>query len=278
MPIPRQGGGPRLIVIASDEEVAAARKRPYSSLSDLAKEKPKTTLLGLYALTIPTIPGLKLTKNARSEVIDAFRAGLASVPGVEPVTYTEARAFDMPAGKPILGSVYAAHPCADDLFYPIASFHHLVFDDKVAEASRLLRSLGATRLRIESIQGWDKSISANLTGQINGADVGAEARSTSTSASNLVFEETYENDRTPSIPRDLRWYFREPLWQELAKGRLEHGMRTFSLEATYDEDHNINAGLKMKLEKAGLDIGGAFREHVASTWKMTGTFNNIKPA
>lgn len=266
----------KLIVVASDKAVAEARKRPYSSLFELLKEKPKAGLLGLYALTVPSIPGLNSLKNAQSGVIDAFFAGLKNVPGVALVTYTEAKALNMPAGNPTLGTAYAAHPCVNDLFYPVASFHRWVFNDKVADASRLLRSLGAKSLRIESIHGWDKSISANLAGQINGADVGAEVRNASTSASNVIFETTYENERVPSIPRDLRWYSQEPLWQELAEGRLEHGMGNFSLEVTYDEDHNINAGLKVKLEKAGLNVGGAFRDHVASTWKMTGTFNDRK--
>lgn len=220
---------------------------------------------------------LGLAATVAKGAYDSWSAGKPDDLNIQQVSLTEALALTMPAGKPNVGSVYAAHPCDESIFYPIASFHRLVFDDKVVSANRFLRSLGATSIRIESVRGWDKSISGNLTGQVNGADVGAEAGRTSKSASNAVLETTFENECEPSVPKGLRWFAQEPLWQEVAEGRLEHGMRTFSLEVTYDEDHNINAGLKVKLEKAGLDIGGAFRDHVATTWKMTGTFNDKKP-
>jgi hypothetical protein len=287
LPIPKQDGGKpsgsqhggrRLIVVESDEVVAAARTRPYTSLSDLAYKSPKTLLLGMYALTVPGLLGLKSVRGATSTVMDAWKAGHSGDPSIQRISYTEAKALQMPPGHPVLGTVYAAHPCLHSRYYAIASFHSKVFEDKVAEANRLLMSLGATSIAIEHVYGWDKNSSVSATAQGDGADVGVEAGRTSTSSSNLLYEASFDNDDPPTLPDDLHWYAHEPLWQEVVEGRLKRGMRSFSFAITYDEDHNVNAGLKVKLEKAGLDLGGTFREHVATTWKMTGTFNDKKPA
>jgi len=279
-----ESGGGKLIIVESDETMAAIRDEASAAARAASRgvgfgvgAGAGAAALGLVAPAGLIVGGLALSASVAKGFYDSWSGGKLGDLNIQQVSLTEATALDMPAGRPVIGSVYAPHPCVDSLFYPIASFHRWVFNDKIADASRLLRSLGATSIKIESVQGWDKSISANLAGLVNGADVGAQAGSMSTSSAIVIFECTFENECEPSVPKDLRWYAQEPLWQEVGEGRLQHGMRTFSLEVTYNEDHNINAGLKAKLKKAGLDIGGAFRDHVATTWKMTGTFNNKKP-
>ena len=53
---------------------------------------------------------------------------------------------------------------------------------------------------------------------------------------------------------------------------MEYGMQQFSLNVVYDDDFGVNAGLKMRAQKAGLEIGGAFEDHMATTWKIHGKF------
>ncbi|CAB3697033.1 hypothetical protein LMG26690_02423 [Achromobacter animicus] len=271
-------GYSRLIIVETDEVVAAARKRLYSSLSELASKSPATLGKAALGFLYPQSLIMKGQRSAAFTFIDSWKAGRTDDLNLKPINAAEARALQMPPGHPILRTVYAAHPCVNTRFYPVASFHLSVFQDKVAEAHRLLSSLGATDITIEHVHGWDQNFNVNATGRFNGVDVGAEAGRASTSASNVHFASTFNGDIPPSLPEKLHWYQHEQLWQEVAEGRLKRGMRSFSMAISYHEDHNINARLKVKLEKAGLEIGGTFCEHVATTWKMTGTFKDQKPA
>ncbi|MCG7326852.1 hypothetical protein [Achromobacter sp. ACRQX] len=277
-------GGRRLIIVQPDEVVAASRKASSSQFGNMLSDW-NVLDLGIVAVSL-VIPGRNQLVKAASavavaaikHVYDAWKSAREGGLNIQQVSFTEAKHLEMQPSHPILGTVYAAHPCVDSRFYPVANFHRKVFEDKVAEANRLLMSLGATSITIEHIQGWDRTFNASLTAHGAGADVAAHASRTSAASSNLMYKATYENDDAPALPENLNWYVHERMWQEVVEGRLKRGMRTFSLFITYDEDHNINAGLKVKLEKAGLDLGGTFRDHVATTWKMTGTFNDQKPA
>lgn len=51
---------------------------------------------------------------------------------------------------------------------------------------------------------------------------------------------------------------------------MNYGMREFSLVVNYQDDFGVNAGLKLKAEKAGLDLGGSFGSHLVTTWKISG--------
>jgi len=53
-------------------------------------------------------------------------------------------------------------------------------------------------------------------------------------------------------------------------------MKEFSLGVSYQDDYGVNAGLKLKAEKAGLDMGGAFEDHLRTTWTISGSFNECK--
>lgn len=61
------------------------------------------------------------------------------------------------------------------------------------------------------------------------------------------------------------WYEHEPSWGNVAKGRLKHGMKEFSLAVAYQEDFGINSQLKLTATNAGLELGGKFENHQATT-------------
>lgn len=257
-------GGRRLIVVQSDHEariLLGARVLRSDNWFLNKTLEPARIGLGMLGLAGRAI------KEAAS----------AELPMISRLSLTDAKAYKMPAGHPVIGTVYAVHPCDDNRFYPVASFHSAVFQDKVNEAERLLACLGATRIEIEHVKGWDRNFTANAAAQVNGVDVSAEGGRSSSSSSNLMYEADYDNDDAPFVPDDLHWYPHEQMWQTIVESRFKRGMRSFSLAISNEEDHNINAGLTAKLEKGGFQIGGTFKDHVATTWKMTGTFNNRKP-
>lgn len=193
------------------------------------------------------------------------------------IGFTEAASLDMPDGHPRVGTVYVSHPRIPGRYYPLAGYHRQVFDDKVAEAINLLTSLGATSLSVEHVRGWGQKLDANLTGAFFGATASAQAASGSKTSSAVLFEATYKNEVAPALPEGLLWYADEPAWQQIVKGRLEHGMTSFTMQLTYGEDQNFDASLKARAAKASVDVSGSYESQVATTWKMTGTFNDKKP-
>ncbi|GAB5097948.1 hypothetical protein [Caballeronia sp. HLA56] len=44
------------------------------------------------------------------------------------------------------------------------------------------------------------------------------------------------------------------------------------MTVNYEDDFGINEGLKLTATKAGLELGGSFEDHRATTWKLRGKF------
>lgn len=53
---------------------------------------------------------------------------------------------------------------------------------------------------------------------------------------------------------------------------MQFGLSQFSLVVNYEDDFGVNAGMKICVEKADLDLGGTFEDHMATTWKIYGDF------
>jgi hypothetical protein len=68
------------------------------------------------------------------------------------------------------------------------------------------------------------------------------------------------------------WYPHEDSWQEVARQRLEHGLRSFELHVTYQDDFAVTADLAASVEKAGLKVGGHFERQQSTIWAINGTF------
>lgn len=183
-----------------------------------------------------------------------------------------------PVGHPRTDVVYAGHPADWRVYIPMADFHRFLFEHKVAEAQRLLRSLGATSITVEHVEGWDQSVGIS-------ASVGvptAQPASVKASGERLLGHErsvmaTMELDSTspPYVPDNLVWMSHEPLWQEIAEARIRSGLKSFTLDVRSTDDYGINGGLKAAVGKAGLDVGGEFRQHKSTIWRMAGTFGAV---
>lgn len=53
---------------------------------------------------------------------------------------------------------------------------------------------------------------------------------------------------------------------------MQFGLAQFSLTVNFEDDFDVNAGMKLCAQKAGLDLGGTFKDHTATTWTINGEF------
>lgn len=262
----------QLIIVQPDLVVAAARETEANADAqpgdtdwvDVAGRVAKA-MLGMrtiYGMASElAIEALKAWAKARESGLDVLQIG-----------HSEASALQFPPGHPREQAMYVAHPAVPTVYYTAAAFHRMAFEHKFSEAIRLLMSLGASHIVVEYVHGWSSEFSANISAglpQGEGSMSGGRKESTS---SKLLFDAVLKNKKVPALPDGLVWYLHEPTWQAVAAGRLEYGMQQFSLNVVYDDDFGVNAGLKMRAQKAGLEIGGAFEDHMATTWKIHGKF------
>lgn len=191
-----------------------------------------------------------------------------------PIGKSDATEIIFPPGHPREGLLYIGHPAIPRVYYCTADFHRVTFEHKFSEAIDLLMSLGATKIKVEHIRGWAKDFSAKISVPLPEptAKASAQAQSRESSGSKLLYSATLTGSSTPTIPDDLVWFPHEPTWQSVAKGRVSYGLKNFSLTVSYEDDFGINAGLKIAAAKSGLELGGKFEDHEATTWKIEGTF------
>lgn len=232
--------------------------------------------------SIDLLPSARLTVYAVDVALELQRhRRLRATRSLLEIDHTLAATLQFPIGHPRLDVVYAGHPADWRIYVPMADFHRFLFEHKVAEAQRLLRSLGATSITVEHIEGWDQSVGIS-------ANVGvpsAESTGITASGGRLLGHErsvmaTMDLDPTepPSVPDNLVWMPHEPLWQEIAEARIRSGLKSFTLDVRSTDDYGINASLKVAVNKAGLDVGGDFRQHKSTIWRMAGTFGEVPGA
>lgn len=202
------------------------------------------------------------------------RADNANLPFLV-VTASQADRLTFPNGHPLANVVYVGDPGVAGNYYPVASFHRVLFEGKAAEALRLLRSLAATEISVEYSEGFDRGAGVDLSLALPpGAEVEVGGRATRTSKARSGAKMAMQlSPNTPArVPNDLIWFRSEPLWQEVANARIEHGLLTFNLEVNYTEDFGVNANLKSKIAGSGLELGGRFTEFQETVWKLSGRF------
>jgi hypothetical protein len=144
-------------------------------------------------------------------------------------------------------------------------------------------SLGATEIRVEFVRGWKRDFASQLSIPLaQSVSAGASASIGKQSQENLLFQALLSPGRSPTFPNDLIWYHHEPTWQNIADGRLNHGLMDFSLTVSYEDDFGINLGLTASAQRAGMELGGKFEDHQNTVWQLVGKFGNsnaeIRPA
>ena len=196
---------------------------------------------------------------------------------VRPISLETAEALRFQPGHPRTNVVYAAHPVDTGAYIPAADFHRFLFQHKVAEAQRLIRALGAEAVSVKSVHGWSREAAANLGLSLveplaGAASTTASAERTMNSGEEIITTMTLTPQGPPSVPDDVVWCPHEPLWQEIARARIESGLREFSIDVRSSDDFGINSKLKAAVDKVGLEAGGKFVEHVETTWRLEGSF------
>jgi len=180
--------------------------------------------------------------------------------------------FSLPPGHPRVGVVFVGHPAAPSNYIPIADFHRYTFEHKFSEILSILMHLGADNIEVAHVRGWGQDFSSKLSIGIPSVSVGQDVVASNSRGTSLLYKAELPGHSEPSIPQDLVWYHHESTWKQVAEGRMKFGLRNFSLNLQYQEDYGINAALKGKVKKIGLDVGGEFEQHQSTTWEIRGSF------
>ena len=181
-----------------------------------------------------------------------------------------------PPGHPQLDTAYIGHPLDPSRYVPLASFHNVIFEQKVNDLVTLLASLGAERLRVHFKQGY--STGAGLSFDVSvpvdelKVDAGMSVGGLKEKTRDAVIEESFRPTKPPSIPEGLVWYEHEPSWQGLARRRIEFGTQSFNTTLVYNDDFNINTKLKLKLQGFGVQLGGEYTDFKTTIWEFDGTY------
>ncbi len=178
--------------------------------------------------------------------------------------------FKLPPTHPRDDTIYVASPVVRQEYTPLADFHRFTFENKFNELLRLLSHLGAKTIEVYHMRGWGAEFAAHLGVHLSTsitAKVGAQRQTGQT----LLYKAVLQG-HTPSMPEDLKWYSNEQNWQQIVDQRLHHGLQLFSLHHTYTDDFGINTELRDKLKKVGIDLGGKFKGHTETVWRVTGEF------
>jgi hypothetical protein len=260
----------QLIVVQPNDLVNAERASRAagkgSSLGDLAANVGGFLVGGFW--------GMEAATALVKEAYGAWQRARASGLNVMAISNTEATQLTFPPGHPRLGALYAAHPAKRSIYYTVAMFHRMAFEHKFSEAVGLLMSLGASSIEVKHAQGWSREFSATLSSPIPAASIDASVSAKGAQGTNLLFHAEFDNECIPQLPENMVWYEHEPTWSNVANGRLQFGMKQFSLTVAYQDDYGVNAGLKMNAVRSGLDMGGSFEAHTDTTWVISGTFRN----
>jgi hypothetical protein len=267
----------KLVVLADDAVVFAERLAAQQRAE--GEVQPKQALqwgeLAAYSIASIFVPGFATIAfvKAAIELFNSIRKLRTS--GVEVLTITrdESSRLSFPPGHPLYKVLYVGHPASSTIYYTTAQFHRLTFEHKFSEAIRLLMSLGATKMEVEHISGWSRDFSARLNVPLSPTDqVDVSGGSHRSARNHLLYRATFRPKGQPRLPDGMVWFNHEPTWQQLAEGRLYYGLEDFSLVVTYEDDFGVNAHLKGLAVAAGLELGGNFEDHQATTWRIAGKF------
>lgn len=264
----------QLIVVTNDEIVKESRNAEkqereqtnHMNWSEIGERVFRVIMGGTGALIIEVSrEAYKAWSKARENGVQIIQVGKS-----------ESKGLKFPLSHPREGVLYIGHPAEPETYYTIAEFHRITFEHKFCEAINLLMSLGATEISVEHVSGWAKDFSNKIATPIGGAKVDIKIDSNSKSTSQLLFKATLSGTSQPKLPSHLVWYHHEPTWQFIANARIEFGLKEFSLNLSYEDDFGVNAGLKVAVQKAGLELGGKFEDHQSTIWCISGKFKTIE--
>lgn len=183
----------------------------------------------------------------------------------------------LPPGHPRDDILYAAHPVDAHTYIPVADFHRFTFEHKFAEAVRILMHLGAKTIKVKRERGWGRDFSSKVSAGIPeaGGDAEGGAEASQGTSEQLLYEAEFAGSDNPSLAPDLVWYPHEPTWKSIVEGRMEFGLKTFSMKVHYNADFGANAELSVDAASSGFGVGGQFEKHESTVRSIDGKFAPI---
>lgn len=186
----------------------------------------------------------------------------------------EASKLIFPEPHPLMGHCYAGHPIESKRYFPIAVFHHKLFEEKTNELVRLIASLGAQWVQVKHVQGYSRAagISFGVTDPQSTGSAETGGRYQQDIKREITLKESYFRSVKPSIPKDLIWYRSEPTWKEFARRRKRFRTKQFQIQLTYIDDYGIDSNLIAGLQNANFKLGGSFHNFESTVWQFEGEF------
>ena len=177
-----------------------------------------------------------------------------------------------PAGHPLYNTVYAGHPLLPPVYMPVASFHVLLFQEKITELMNLLSCLGAAEVDIRCNRGYAELFAAGggLAPPIAELSLGG-GRERSNYA-NATLRARFMPSGEPRLPDMLTWYHQEPTWASVVEGRMRRGLTSIDVVLHYDDDFGVSSNLAVEFGRYGLRLGGDFYKHEQAAWSFHATF------
>lgn len=144
--------------------------------------------------------------------------------------------IDLPIGHPAANQLYVGHPLIPSKYIQFENYQLELVEDRVREFCILAQSLGATEIKIETVNALSKD--ENLNGK-SSSDSNVDYALASTDVSinkdfsrhmideltkTISLHQTFEPKGKPTLPNGMVWYNSEPSWQRLYSQRVNGGL------------------------------------------------------
>jgi hypothetical protein len=257
----------QMVVVRPDDVVFRAR---HEARQPPAPVGPGTAKSGksegaIAALSAPIGEAIRTVASRWSQ----WRTERRNVP-VLPLTRSEARLLHFPVGHPRDEVVYVGNPAVPSVYFTLADFHRQTFAHKFSEAMELVSALGARSMSVAARQGWSREFASSL--KLPALERAVSGGGQTSTSRELLYTAELEGSGDPRLPQDLQWYFHESEWQAVARQRIEHDLREFTLHVRYEDDFAVTADVAAELSAMGLQAGGTFQRHQSTIWSIAATF------
>ncbi|WP_329372110.1 hypothetical protein [Streptomyces sp. NBC_01483] len=194
--------------------------------------------------------------------------------GITLVTVQAARVFTFPAGHPVSGAVYAAHPHQHDSYYPLHDVHSHLLRARVEELTVLLRSAGAGFIEIEAADAVSEHELRLALGLPLVTDTGiplGQGTAETALSWKMHAHATYRWQSVGPVKRDEEadplahpLLATEPVIRDMVRTLVDDTMAQASAVLESTKDFGFTPGLAATVQQQGFQLAGAFRRHTSS--------------
>jgi len=210
----------RQFVVVERDEVIEAKRKAEEKLScekdskkeDLDSKKISTLvesiIRGGFGSIVPTIAATAILVDLVVKAIEKQKE-LSQKINVNYLSFSESCELRFPIGHPRENQVYVGHPTLLGVYYPMNEFHKKVFEHKFAELNMLLMNLGAKKVEVKYVSGWDFETLNQLEAPVKGK---GKVRFKNLKNRKIIYEANYADNNSLKLPEKMAWYHFEPTW------------------------------------------------------------------